>query len=142
MHPQPAARLEVRSASGNLLFTVTVSETETTPAQSGQVKSGGNNGQGKPHNGSTVVLKKEDEKPRPSLQPHSGNGDAPMTDSQKRLLFRLLADQGVEGDRAHEQLKEQFQVNSLKEVTKAEASRGIEKLIEDAKGGRPSHAAA
>jgi hypothetical protein len=62
-----------------------------------------------------------------------------MTDAQKRLLFRLLADQGVEGDKAHDHLKNLFHVKSLKEVTRPEASRGIEKLLDEAKGGRPSH---
>ena len=58
----------------------------------------------------------------------------PMTDAQKRYLFRLLADQGIEGDKAHERLKELFQVDALKEVTKLEASKMIERLIEEAKG--------
>jgi hypothetical protein len=58
----------------------------------------------------------------------------PMTDAQKRYLFRLLADQGIEGDKAHQQLKSLFQVDSLKEVTKLEASKMIERLIEEAKG--------
>jgi hypothetical protein len=58
----------------------------------------------------------------------------PMTDAQKRYLFRLLADQGIEGDKAHERLKELFQVDSLKEVSKLEASKMIERLIEEAKG--------
>jgi hypothetical protein len=58
----------------------------------------------------------------------------PMTDAQKRYLFRLLADQGIEGDKAHERLKELFQADSLKEVTKLEASKMIERLIEEAKG--------
>ncbi|MCD6193764.1 MAG: hypothetical protein J7L26_09885 [Candidatus Aminicenantes bacterium] len=59
-----------------------------------------------------------------------------MTDAQKRYLFRILADNGIEGDKAHQQLKELFQVNSLKEVTKLEASRMIERLLEEAKGGK------
>ncbi|MBI1805640.1 MAG: hypothetical protein HYR76_01160 [Ignavibacteria bacterium] len=142
MQPQPAARLEVRSASGNLLFTVTISETEITPAQTGQVKLGGNNGEAKLHVVSNASTKKEDDKSHLSAKPNSGNVEAHMSDSQKRLLFRLLADQGVEGDQAHERLKKEFQVNSLKEVTKLEASRAIERFLEDAKGGRPSHAAA
>jgi len=58
----------------------------------------------------------------------------PMTDAQKRYLFRLLADQGIEGDKAHERLTELFQVDSLKEVSKLEASKMIERLIEEAKG--------
>ena len=59
-----------------------------------------------------------------------------MTDAQKRYLFRILANNGIEGDKAHQQLKELFQVNSLKEVTKLEASRMIERLLEEAKGGK------
>jgi len=59
-----------------------------------------------------------------------------MTDAQKRYLFRILADNGIEGDKAHQQLKELFQVNSLKEVTKLEASRMIKRLLEEAKGGK------
>lgn len=59
-----------------------------------------------------------------------------MTDAQKRYLFRILAEQGIEGDKAHEHLKNIFQVDSLKEVTKLEASRMIEHLLEEAKGGK------
>lgn len=59
-----------------------------------------------------------------------------MTNAQKRYLFRILADNGIEGDKAHQQLKELFQVNSLKEVTKLEASRMIKRLLEEAKGGK------
>ncbi len=58
-----------------------------------------------------------------------------MSYAQKRYIFRLLADQGIEGDEAHENLKERFQVDSLKEVTKTEASQVIEKLLEEQKGG-------
>ncbi|MBI5021121.1 MAG: hypothetical protein HZB59_06780 [Ignavibacteriales bacterium] len=142
MQPQSAARLEVRSASGNLLFTVTVSETETTPAQFDQVKLSGNNGEAKLHEIPKASTQEKDSKSHPTIRPKPENGEALMTDSQKRLLFRLLADQGVEGDKAHEHLKNKFQVNSLKEVTKLEASREIEKLLGDAKGGKPFHAAA
>jgi len=139
---QPAARLEVRSASGNLLFTVTISETETAPAHSGQVNLGGNNGQGKPHNGLQLLPQNGDAKSDPHPKTMPSNGEALMTDSQKRLLFRLMADQGLEGDKAHDRLKQEFQVKSLKEVTKPDASRAIEKFLENAKGGRPHHAAA
>lgn len=58
-----------------------------------------------------------------------------MTDAQKRFLFRILAEQGKEGDEAHTHLKDLLQVNSLKEVTKIEASRMIERLLEELKGG-------
>jgi len=37
-----------------------------------------------------------------------------MTNAQKRFLFRILAEQGMEGEKAHKHLKGLFQVNSLK----------------------------
>lgn len=65
----------------------------------------------------------------------SGNGDgSAMTHPQKRLLFRLLADKGVEGDKAHEYLKRLFQTSSLNDVSKMEASKMIEHLLKEAKG--------
>jgi hypothetical protein len=63
------------------------------------------------------------------------NDEPKMTDAQKRFLFRILADQGTEGDKAHEKLKELFQVESLKDVSKLEASRMIERLLAENKGG-------
>jgi hypothetical protein len=56
-----------------------------------------------------------------------------MTEAQKRFLFRLLADQGMEGEEAHIRLKAFFQVASLKEVTKQEASQGIERILDEAR---------
>ena len=146
---QPAARLEVRSASGNLLFVVTVSETENnpsvtstgTPAPVSHANVDGNNGHAKPQIGPRIVSQKEITRSDSHPQRTPQNGEALMTDSQKRLLFRLMADQGIEGDKAHERLKKEFQVNSLKEVTKLDASHAIEKFLDNAKGGRPSHAA-
>ena len=61
--------------------------------------------------------------------------DALMTDAQKRYLFRILADQGKEGEEAHDYLKKLFQVNSLKELTKLDASQAIERLLAESKGG-------
>jgi hypothetical protein len=87
------------------------------------------------------------EKPLPEIpeeakdnQPEKGpekpkNQNAFMTDAQKRYLFRILADQGKEGEEAHEYLKKIFSVNSLKEVTKLEASQAIERLLAEQKGG-------
>lgn len=64
----------------------------------------------------------------------SGQQDTQMTFPQKRLLFRLLADKGIEGDKLEEHLKKALQVSSLKEATKNEASRLIERLLKEAKG--------
>lgn len=68
-----------------------------------------------------------------SSSSNSGNSD-PMTDAQKRYLFRILAEQGFEEDKAHQHLKKLFGVDSLQEVSKLEASRMIESLLEKAEG--------
>ncbi|MFZ6016356.1 MAG: hypothetical protein ACOYU0_01835 [Nitrospirota bacterium] len=75
--------------------------------------------------------KAKEEKSQASTQ----TDESLMTDAQKRYLFRILAEQRIEGDEAHQQLKNLFQVNSLKEVTKLEASRMIERLLGKVKGG-------
>ena len=67
--------------------------------------------------------------------PRKGNGQESMTEAQKRFMFRILAEGGIERDQAHEKLKAFFQVRSLKDVSKQEASQGIERLLEEAKGG-------
>ena len=72
-------------------------------------------------------------------KPKSGRSqdkESMMTDAQKRYLFRILAEGGIEGDKAYERLKELFQVDSLKEVTKLEASRAIEHLLSEGNGGK------
>jgi hypothetical protein len=63
----------------------------------------------------------------------SGENHDPMTDAQKRYLFRLLADQGIEGDEAYQHLKKTFGVEYLRDVGKIEASRVIDQLL---KGGQ------
>lgn len=61
--------------------------------------------------------------------------ESSMTVAQKRYLFRILAEKGIEGEKAHQELKKFFQVDSLKEVTKIEASNLIERLLEETQGG-------
>jgi hypothetical protein len=68
----------------------------------------------------------EKEKPKEN---NPQNQEPTMTSAQKRYLFRLLAERGMEGDKAYERLKELFQVDSLKEVSKLEASKAIEHLL-------------
>jgi len=75
------------------------------------------------------------QKERKEQSNDSPNGEALMTPAQKRYLFRILADQKLEGDKAHEKLKTLFQVDALKEVSKLEASRMIEQLLGNNKGG-------
>lgn len=62
----------------------------------------------------------------------TSTGQSTMTDAQKRYLFRLLAEQGMEPEATHDHLKKEFGVASLQEVTKTEASRMIERLLEEA----------
>jgi len=114
---QVVKKIEIHLPSGALLATLVILE-------SGVVK--------------TPEPKKED--PQSAGKGNGGkNGDASMSDAQKRYLFRLLADQGIENDAALEDLKKRFKVNSLHEVSKADASREIEKLVASQKGGA-SHA--
>jgi len=85
--------------------------------------------------------KKEKEKEKEETQTRSPQTeDYPMTAPQKRYLFRILAERGIEGDEAHQYLKEMFQIDSLKEVSKLEASKMIERLLEEAKGGEDDRA--
>ena len=66
----------------------------------------------------------------------SGNGNGKdstaMSEAQKRYLFRILAERGLEGDDAHRHLKERFGANTLADVSKREASSMIEQLLEEA----------
>lgn len=78
--------------------------------------------------GKTEVKKAKSQKGNPK------EDESLMTDAQKRYLFRILAGNGLEADEAHEKLKDLFQVDSLREVTKIEASKMIERLLEEAKG--------
>jgi hypothetical protein len=57
-----------------------------------------------------------------------------MSEAQRRYLFRILADQGIEGDAAFERLKSLFDVSVLKEVSKRDASKMIERLLEEQGG--------
>lgn len=66
---------------------------------------------------------------QPAKEKERTNGD-PMTGPQKRMLFRLMATQGKEGETAHDELKKRFRVKSLQDVSKREASRMIEQIME------------
>ena len=84
----------------------------------------------------TKAQKKPKEPEKEKAKASSKREEPLMTEAQKRYLFRILADNGIEGYKAHQQLKELFQVDSLREVSKLEASRMIERLLEEAKGGK------
>lgn len=66
----------------------------------------------------------------PSAPSSSGNGaKVLMSEAQRRYLFRLLAAKNVNGEAAHEYLKDRFKVVALKDATKAQASLLIEELL-------------
>lgn len=70
---------------------------------------------------------------RPSRSAGSGNGNgALMTEAQRRYLFRILAGQGLENEAAHDYLKEYFEVPSLQQVTKQQATEAIDQLLKEA----------
>jgi hypothetical protein len=107
--------IEIRDRNGGVILSFLITEKPIQEAQG-------------PKETKNNVTEKGDEKFK--------NNDAFMTDAQKRYLFRILADQGKEGEEAHEFLKNKiFQVSSLKEVTKLEASQAIERLLTESKGG-------
>lgn len=115
---EPHARqLEISSVDGKFHFTVIVTEKPAAVPSGDRAAS--------------------PKKPTPKEDKNHAknqNGEVPMTEAQKRYLFRILADQGFEGEKAFDRLTGLFRVTSLKDVTKAEASRMIERLLEETKG--------
>jgi hypothetical protein len=71
----------------------------------------------------------------PKAAPRAGNGSEPMTDAQRRYLFRLMAGQGYHKEAAEERLKDLFQVGALAEVTKPAATAMIDRLLNPAPEG-------
>lgn len=53
----------------------------------------------------------------------------PMSEAQRRYLFRLMAGQGFHKEAAEEELKDRFQVDSLGSVTKPQATKLIDELL-------------
>jgi len=80
--------------------------------------------------------------PGPQAGPTNGQGNAlkqrvdayvpPMTEAQRRYLFRILAGWGFHGDAAHEYLKDKLGVESLAKVSKLEATKLIDRLLQNA----------
>lgn len=113
---QTVKSLELRTAEGKLIVSLYLVEKDVDPE--GKQNQGGN-------------------KRSESKSGNQGNGSQSseaMTEAQRRYLFRILAEQGIEGDAAFEKLKSLFDVNILKEVSKRDASKMIEKLLEDQGG--------
>jgi hypothetical protein len=76
--------------------------------------------------------------PQGSTEPASAptNGAVtPMTESQRRYLFRLLAGRGLQGEAAHDYLLGQLKVDSLAKVSRIAATKLIDELAGSATGG-------
>jgi hypothetical protein len=111
--------IEVRTAEGKLIVSFSITE---KPVYS--------------ENRSANQGNQRNENRREGNQGNGPGGDESlMTDAQKRYLFRILADQGIDGEGAYQQLKELFKVGTLKEVSKFDASKMIERLLGGAQGG-------
>ena len=102
-----------------------------------------NLGQGIVLEGQLDERKAKQDPPRNGGNGNGGNGHSAsngelMTYPQKRFLWRILAQQGIEGNKVQEHLLKLFQADSLNEVTKVEASRMIERLLKETEGGEAS----
>ncbi|MCC6348392.1 MAG: hypothetical protein IT347_02240 [Candidatus Eisenbacteria bacterium] len=66
----------------------------------------------------------------------SGNGSSePMTEGQRRYLFRIMAGQGFHKDAAENRIKEIFEVSALSEITKTAAMQMIDQLLQTSAPG-------
>lgn len=111
--------IEVRTAEGKLIVSFSVTE--------------------RPVNAENRSAPPGNQRNENRREGNQGNGpageEASMTDAQKRYLFRILADQGIDGEGAYEHLEGLFRVGTLKEVSKFDASKMIERLLGGAQGG-------
>ena len=93
-------------------------------------------------NGNGVARPRSNGQSRP---PRSGNGSEPMTEAQRRYLFRILAGQGYQREAAENRIKDLFEVEDLGEISKAAATKMIDDLLNAAPGngeasnGAPAH---
>jgi hypothetical protein len=74
-------------------------------------------------------------RPRRSSTPpraaRNANGsDGPMSEAQRRYLFRLLAGQGYRGDSAEEYIKDRLKISRLSEASRRDASALIDELVQ------------
>jgi hypothetical protein len=97
-------------------------------------------GRGRPSAGRSIPPRGNGQD-RPS---QGGNGSQePMSEAQRRYLFRLLAGKGYQGKTAEDYLYAEFEVRALSQVTRAQASNLIDQLLQSSPqgegGGAPGH---
>jgi hypothetical protein len=70
-----------------------------------------------------------------SRPPRSDDGTEPMTEAQRRYLFRIMSGQGYQREAAENRLKELFEVSALSEITKKAATQMIDELLQTSAPG-------
>lgn len=115
MKPEMTKLAEIRNEQEEILWSIWL------PAEQAQPIHAKLKGNGNPGNPKAEGKAWSDTSP--------GTNGEPMTYPQKRYLFRLLAERGIEGDAAYEHLKKEFGVNSLQQITKYEASQAIDQML-------------
>lgn len=65
-------------------------------------------------------------------RPRQSDADKPMTDYQRKYLFQLLKERGKDVEAGHTWLCEAAGVDSLKKITKKQASEFIDRLVKEA----------
>ena len=91
-------------------------------------------------NGATSRSRPPASRTRPAApsSPRAANGAAePMSEAQRRYLFRILAGQGYQREAAEEHLKDLLHVEKLSAVTKVQAMKMIDELLNPAPAGAP-----
>src|SRR2546426_1401714 len=72
--------------------------------------------------------------PRAARAPNGSDG--PMSEAQRRYLFRLLAGQGYQGPAAEDYLRERLGVEQISRASRSDASALIDELVQSSAPGR------
>jgi hypothetical protein len=71
---------------------------------------------------------------QPNGHAESAGDFVPMTENQRRYLFRILSTEGFQGDAAEAKVKDLLLVSSLTEISKQEAGDLIDRLVNRPRG--------
>ena len=104
--------LDILNFQGDILFSIRVREYKHEPDK-----------------GKTLVSTEH------KTKSDSHNGGEPMTEPQRKLLFRIYAQKGLMGEEAHTEIKNLFGVQNLKDISKIDAMKKIDSLLKESKGG-------
>jgi hypothetical protein len=92
-----------------------------------------------PGSGASNGSSRRSEPRRSSTPPRAANrangSDGPMSEAQRRYLFRLLAGQGYQGAAAEDYLRERLGVQQINRASRADASALIDELVQSSTPG-------